>query len=197
MGLMVYSGPLLYRGKLKDEDIKKLLSYCKKDKSKEANSKLAGLIDDEYDIDKYKFCEVFNNYVQDFNACYQAWYNVIPPKLNVSEVWVNFMRAGECNPPHKHDSDFSSVFYLKIPKGLKEEVKQNKSNSSEPGGIMFHFHNPIDNFICAHNLVPSVGDFFLFPSTLIHSVNTFKSSGERISVAANFMFDIKKNKNLL
>jgi len=33
---------------------------------------------------------------------------------------------------------------------------------------------------------PEVGDFFIFPSGLAHFVNSFKSKGERISVAVNF-----------
>ena len=36
MGHMIYSGPLLYGSKLDSEDIKKLISLCKKDKTKEA-----------------------------------------------------------------------------------------------------------------------------------------------------------------
>ena len=52
---MIYSGPLLYGSKLNSEDIKKLIFLCKKDKTKEANSKLVGLIDHEYDIDPVKF----------------------------------------------------------------------------------------------------------------------------------------------
>ena len=33
--------------------------------------------------------------------------------------------------------------------------------------------------------MPEVGDFFIFPSSLNHSVNNFQSEGERVSVSGN------------
>ncbi len=193
MGHMIYSGPLLYRSKLNSEDVKKLISLCKKDKAKEANSKLVGLIDHEYDIDRTKFKNIFNKYVDGFSIAYKNWYNVEKtPPMQISDVWVNYMRAGECNPPHMHDAAFSSVFYLKIPKGLRKEIEECKAHNSWPGAIHFLFNNPtIPNVINSYHHIPEVGDFFIFPGSLMHSVNTFQSSGERISIAANFIFPTK------
>ena len=40
-------------------------------------------------------------------------------------AWVNFMVAGEFNPPHIHSAcDFSSVLFIKIPKNLEKENKK-------------------------------------------------------------------------
>jgi len=194
MGYMIYSGPLLYRSKLDLKDVKTLLSFCKKDKTKEANFKLVGLIKDEYDIDQHKFKSVLNKYIGSFNTAYQNWYQVEKtPQMEVSDVWVNYMKAGECNPPHMHDADFSSVFYLKIPRGLKKEIQDCKASLSWPGAIQFLFNNPtVPNVINSYHHAPEVGDFFIFPGSLMHSVNSFRSSGDRISIAANFVFP-KKN----
>ena len=35
---------------------------------------------------------------------------------------------------------------------------------------------------------PETGDFFIFPAMLCHSVASFKSNVERVSIAANFSF---------
>ena len=154
---MIYSGPLLYGSKLNSEDIKKLISLCKKDKAKEANSKLVGLIDHEYDIDQTKFENIFNKYVDGFSIAYKNWYNVDKtPPMQISDVWVNYMKAGECNPPHMHQAAFSSVFTIN-----------------------------------SYQHLPEAGDFFIFPGSLMHCVNSFQSSGERISIAANFIFPTK------
>ncbi len=193
MGHMIYSGPLLYGSKLNSEDIKKLISLCKKDKAKEANSKLVGLIDHEYDIDQTKFENIFNKYVDGFSIAYKNWYNVDKtPPMQISDVWVNYMKAGECNPPHMHQAAFSSVFYLKVPKGLKKEVEKCKANHTWPGAIQFLFNNPtVPNTINSYQHLPEAGDFFIFPGSLMHCVNSFQSSGERISIAANFIFPTK------
>tara|TARA_R100001086_G_scaffold230893_1_gene151357 strand:- start:161 stop:715 length:555 start_codon:yes stop_codon:yes gene_type:complete len=183
----------LYGSKLNSEDIKKLISLCKKDKAKEANSKLVGLIDHEYDIDQTKFENIFNKYVDGFSIAYKNWYNVDKtPPMQISDVWVNYMKAGECNPPHMHQAAFSSVFYLKVPKGLKKEVEKCKANHTWPGAIQFLFNNPtVPNTINSYQHLPEAGDFFIFPGSLMHCVNSFQSSGERISIAANFIFPTK------
>ena len=193
MGHMIYSGPLLYGSKLNSEDIKKLISLCKKDKTKEANSKLVGLIDHDYDIDPVKFENIFKNYFNEFSVAYKNWYNVEKtPPFKISQVWVNYMKAGECNPPHMHQAAFSSVFYLKVPKGLKKEVEKCKANHTWPGAIQFLFNNPtVPNTINSYQHLPEAGDFFIFPGSLMHCVNSFQSSGERISIAANFIFPTK------
>ena len=40
-------------------------------------------------------------------------------------------------------------------------------------------------YISANNFVPEVGDMFIFPASLHHYVNSFKSNGERISISGN------------
>ena len=55
---MIYSGPLLFKSKLTNQDVKKILSLCKKDKRKSNNKNLAGLIKDEYLIDEIAFNDI-------------------------------------------------------------------------------------------------------------------------------------------
>ena len=98
------------------------------------------------------------------------------------------MKANESNPIHTHTrSDFSSVIYLSFPKNFKKEIENTVTSGTKPGDINF-FINAQDTpfYINRKNFTPQVGDFLMFPASLPHFVNSFKSKGERISVAINF-----------
>jgi len=81
---------------------------------------------------------------------------------------------------------FSAVLYTDIPKDLAKESKAFESTGSKPGEIHFTLYPHVDNHISMYNKLPEVGDFFIFPAKLVHSVNSFKSKGKRVSVAFNF-----------
>ena len=186
---MIYSGPLLFKSKLTNQDVKNILSLCKKDKRKSNNKNLAGLIKDEYLIDEIAFNDILQPYFEAFYIAYSKWWNVnTDRKLKIKEAWVNFMKAGECNPIHRHNMDYSSVFYLQIPEGLSKEVKNFVTSGTKPGEITFTFGGIMTECISGYTYSPEVGDFFIFPSNLQHSVSSFRSKGERISVSANFLF---------
>jgi len=54
-------------------------------------------------------------------------------------------------------------------------------------------HGGAQNFSISHiNLFPEEGDFYMFPASLTHFVSPFTSKGERISISANFRFDLKR-----
>lgn len=185
---MLYSGPLLFRTKLSNSDIKKIYSLCIKNKKNLIQDKLAGLIKDEYQImNNKKLQDIIQPYLESFQEAYFNWYVQKFGRVEVHAAWVNYMKAGESNPPHIHnDCDFSSVLYLDLPKGLKKESQEYINMGTKPGEICFTFSAPINNYICSHSVLPEVGDFYIFPASLLHSVNPFKSKGERVSVAINF-----------
>ena len=112
--------------------------------------------------------------------------------------WVNFMKAGEFNPPHMHlNCDFTCVIYLDIPKELIHENKEyigTLAGKGGPGAISFrtNIYNEKYN-TCRIDHFPERGDFFIFPGSLEHFVYPFKSNCERISVSANFNFKIKES----
>jgi hypothetical protein len=60
------------------------------------------------------------------------------------------------------------------------------TTGSKPGQILFNTASLIDNYISEYTHTPVTNDFFIFPSTVIHSVNPFKSKVTRISMAINF-----------
>ena len=109
----------------------------------------------------------------------------------MESAWVNYMVKNEINPLHTHSKDLSFVLFIKVPKNLKKEVEETVSSDSKPGSVNF-VNDLKDNkfYISANNFIPEVGNLFIFPASLHHYVNSFKSNGERISVSGNL--EIKK-----
>jgi len=185
-----YWGPLLFRVKLRPQDLKACAKLCSK-KSSFVNDKLAGVIKHEHYISPRDFFTIINPYLKSFRHAHQQWYGK-PLIKNIITVmaWVNFMSAGEFNPPHIHeDCDFSSVLFVKIPKKLKEEKKKFVGAGGGPGSVSFIYGEAQSLSISFRNFFPEEGDFFIFPATLMHFVPPFMSQEERISISANFRLD--------
>jgi len=190
----IHSGPLLFQSALFKKDIKDLLSLCKKHKKISMRDNLAGVIDDEYKItDQESVNAILSKYYDNFCQVYNHWYGVAPTSVSIVESWTNFMKAGEYNPPHVHtDCNFSSVFYLDVPTKISEEHKNFRGRGTKPGQIVFNMASYLEGNISVCSHTPVTGDFFMFPSTLIHHVNPFKSKVTRISMAINFNVGIQK-----
>ena len=193
-----YFGPYLYKAKMNENEIKQIKEICLKDKSKQSNEYLAGLIKEEYTINKNKLFSVIEPYIQSYKrTIHQHWNLKINGKLVLNKKpWVNFMTKFESNPMHSHDCDVSFVIYLQIPDSLKKEYKNNISNNSGPGVINFMNKLNKENLsINTQAFFPEVGDIFIFPANLVHFVNSFTSNGERISVSGNLDIVNEKNSN--
>ncbi len=115
-----------------------------------------------------------------------------------TSVWAVSQYQGEYNPAHIHtDCDISSVCYLKIPEYEKRwDEDRNFKESSGDGQIEFiakSVPDGLENGTYRH--APKVGDFFLFPSSLLHTVYPFLGKGERRSVAFNMAYQVRDKKN--
>ena len=185
-----YTGPLIFKTKILEEDLKQIKSLCKKDKSKDYRKFLAGHLDHEYLIDSNKIQLILNKYLECHKKAYEHFYNSsYPGEIICQSAWVNYMKSGETNPVHIHTKcEFSSVMFLQIPDGLKEENKRYVGTSDGPGNLSFQVSAVSDYYIDNIFIMPEVGDFFVFPWNLKHFVSSFKSKGERISLACNFNF---------
>jgi uncharacterized protein (TIGR02466 family) len=184
----IYSGPLLYTSSLSNEDRLSLLNLCNKHKKINFNASLAGLIKNEYKIEDLESVRlIVDKYIPNFANAYHHWYNRKPKSIEFKTAWTNYMKAGEYNPPHIHEScNFSSVFYLDVPEKIAEEHKAITTTGSKPGQILFNTASLINDHISEYTHTPITNDFFIFPSTVLHSVNPFKSKVTRISMAINF-----------
>mgnify|MGYP003653723978 CR=1 FL=1 len=179
-------GPFLYKTKLFPEKIKKIKTLCEKNKKKDYRSELAGLIEHEYQIDSKKLFPMIFPYLNSYSQAYTDYAGkIMGTKIELTDSWVNYMTKFESNPLHSHDEDFSFVIYIDVPKKLKQEVKNTVGNT-QPGAINFIYSlENTKHTINKYTFIPEIGDFFIFPASLNHSVNHFQSEGERVSVSGN------------
>ena len=157
---------------------------------------LAGHLDKENifeNNDKQWFVDNFQNYFIPYFKKLQDvsdpnFYYGIPPYKEVwlSNLWINFMKKGEFNPPHSHDGDFSFVLYLQVPKELAEEDKKFKGQGTGPGIISFMYGEEQKGIRTAQGITPALNELWIFPATLKHTVPPFKSDVERISISGNW-----------
>jgi len=181
-----YWGPLLFNIKLQPQDLKECAKLCSKEASF-VNETLAGVIKHEHYISPVKYSKILDPYLASFRHGYEQWYGKpLTKQINTVTTWVNFMVAGEFNPPHIHTHcDFSSVLFVKTPEKLKEEHKKFPGAGEGPGSIAFTYGESQPASISSRNFFPEEGDLFIFPATLVHFVSPFMSEGERISISAN------------
>ena len=191
-------GPLLFRTKIRPEDVKTLKKLC--DESNEDwTDNLAGIIKGEYKIKSEEYTKIITPYLRAYAVAYKNWYGIKLKAVETTAAWVNFMKNGESNPPHiHHNCHLSSVLVLDVPDVIKEEQKAWKGTGDGPAALNFFVGNPQNFHVNTFGFKPEAGDFFIFPWNLTHSVSTFKSDATRITVAANFkvadenMFETKE-----
>jgi uncharacterized protein (TIGR02466 family) len=182
-----YWGPFLFKTKILDEEVKKILSFCKKDNKLDCRQELAGHISEEYSLNNEDIFPILLPYLEAYiKARYEHMNKPFEGRVEMHRVWVNYMKEGEFNPPHIHKCDLSCVLYLQIPKDMNKNKEKHIAKSSCPGSITFNYGENLKNNSCVESFFPEVGDFFVFPSWLEHYVFPFKSLEERISLSANF-----------
>ena len=117
-----------------------------------------------------------------FLMCFQEYMKRSGSVLNqthqlvLDNCWINDMYATEYNPSHFHASKnslvgLSSVLFLKTPDSYGKEII-NPNNPSN-GHLEFIGGQQHSLAISQLRLSPKVGDFFVFPYTLVHGVYPF------------------------
>ena len=121
-------------------------------------------------------------------------------KINVLSAWYVRSFAGDYNPVHTHtDCQLTCVGYLKVPDLSKERIKPGGNRAlkkyapagnleviSSIGVTPSVFENDRISF------TPKVGNWYLFPANIRHSVYPFQCDGERRSFSINMSTDIFK-----
>lgn len=114
--------------------------------------------------------------------------------VSIHSVWGNISVAGDFNPAHHHTGQVSGVGYLKLPDDIEREWLMEDHDPSA-GMINFWDGRPVTGAIHKFRRKPVVGDIYFFPAWLPHSVNPFRSKGERWSFSFNIDI-INLNKDL-
>ena len=142
---------------------------------------------------KIKKEKLVNNLLSDslkgtFQMCFQE-YMKLSGQLVLQQThqpvldnaWINDMFAGEYNPAHFHSSKnslvgLSSVLFLKTPDTYGKEIINPKTPSN--GHLEFIGGQQHSLAISQLRLSPRVGDFFIFPYTLVHTVYPFSGTDQ-------------------
>lgn len=106
--------------------------------------------------------------------------------IHLTHSWVVSQYAGDFNPFHHHNGDFSAGVYLKVPDGMNDEWEEDSQDHYPAKGLIefgFGESQPFraDNI----KFKPEVGKFLVFPSWLKHLVYPFSVEGERRMMSFN------------
>ena len=106
-------------------------------------------------------------------------------KFDLKSSWAVCQFESDYNPIHWHDGHVSGVMYTKMPKDLGSSYK----NENKNGRISF-IHGSTQFLVSSvYDVKPEVGDLFIFPSYMMHTVYPFFSDQERRSVSFNAFID--------
>jgi len=186
-----YFGPFIFKAQINNQQVEEIKKLCIKDKTKDHSRKLAGHIKEEYEIDSNRYHQVMTPYLDTYCEGYEKFYDkkFKGTGLTTKQVWVNFMKAGEYNPPHHHGGcRFSSVVFLDVPPQIKKEADAFHGTSHPPGSIEFVVHiGDVQEYIACYRHFPQKGDALIFPANVTHTVYPFQCKATRVSVAANYL----------
>ena len=185
-------GPFVFRSRITSEECQMLLQEGKKCRKKlnDHRHELAGHLSEEYTLTNGEAVATWlQKYIKSYVEAYKKWRPDTPlvlSQLNLTTLWINYMKKNEFNPPHSHSGDLSFVIYPQVPKEILKENQKYKGRGIGPGGITWHYgEGTQQQYIDSQGYFPKSGDIFIFPSTLKHWVFPFTSKVERISISGN------------
>ena len=108
--------------------------------------------------------------------------------IDIIRCWIVRQFQNEYNPVHLHSGHISGVGYLKVPKSFGNVSEKKKINDR---GRLTFIHGSVNLFSKATYVIkPEVGDFYLFPNYLLHTVYPFSDTDEeRRSISFNAQID--------
>ena len=187
-------GPFLFHSTMEPELCKLMLDEGLKVRGKSDKlhiDKLAGHLSEEYKLDAAKLGPKLAVYLEAYSIGYNQWRGGggMQPKATLLGIWINYMKAGDFNPPHSHGADLSFVAFPDIPKEISEECAAFKGTMRGPGGISWIYGEGDKTCISVVHQLPKTGDIYVFPASLKHYVFPFRSPVTRVSVSGNILFD--------
>ena len=187
-------GPFLFHSKMEPELCKLMLDEGLKVRGKSDElyvNKLAGHLTEEYKLDPVKIGPKLAIFLEGYSIGYNQWRGGagMKPQAKLLSLWINYMKAGDFNPPHSHGADLSFVAFPDVPKEIAEECAEFKGTMRGPGGLSWIYGEGDKTCISVVHQLPKTGDMYIFPATLKHWVFPFKSPVTRVSVSGNILFD--------
>ena len=192
-------GPSIAKVKIPEKIIKSLNDHVDKIKNNEKLSKkfdagksLIGNVSQEINLSPEIIKE--SGWLTFLGNATKAWIKSIVKKeitkFNVNSSWVVSQYANEYNPVHWHNGHISGAGFLKVPSTFGETFQKDKKNLN---GKLTLIHGQRAFMSDAqYKITPEVGDFYIFPHYLMHTVYPFKDTDEeRRSISFNAVIDEK------
>ncbi len=111
-------------------------------------------------------------------------------KFEVLDTWIVRQFKNEYNPTHWHQGHVSGAGFLKLPKSFGDSVQEKKNKEYQGGNLQLIHGSRMFLSPSTLSIKPRVGDFYFFPSYLMHTVFPFKNSDEeRRSISFNAKID--------
>ena len=112
--------------------------------------------------------------------------------FEIIKSWIVRQFKNEYNPIHSHSGHISGVGYLKVPKTMGKTTQKDKKINNNGKLVLIDGSKKL---FCYPTLTikPCIGDMYLFPSYLMHTVYPFSNTDEErrsISFNANIDDDI-------
>ena len=192
-------GPSIAKVKIPDKIIKTINDHVdevrvseKMSKKVDAGKSLIGNVSQEINLSAETIKE--SGWLTFLGNATKAWIKSIVKKeitkFNVNSSWVVSQYANEYNPVHWHNGHISGAGFLKVPSTFGETFQKDKSNLN---GQLTLIHGQRAFMSDAQfKIEPVVGDFYIFPHYLMHTVYPFKDTDEeRRSISFNASIDDK------
>ena len=171
--------------------VEEVIEDEKRSKDLNYGNQLAGNVQQEFLLD-IEFMKKIN-WGEFLGKVCQEWlnkeHNISIKKFEIISSWIVRQFENEYNPIHYHDGHISGVGYLKVPDDMGQTIQKNKSVQHNGKLILI---DGSKKFLCnpTYIITPKVGDFYLFPSYMMHTVYPFsKTLDERRSVSFNAKID--------
>lgn len=190
------------------EDFVKELNDCMDNKLEDFSEQLVGKVKEELAFNEdiiNKCLAKFSSFVIKYHEMFEAkstFSQTVLDRTNynyglqIEQGWFVRQYENEYNPLHVHTgSKLSCVGYLSLPDGIEEEWdNERKKHHTCNGHIQFASGTNSGYNLTTFLARPTVGDFYLFPSELFHTVYPFYTKGERRSFSMNMnCIKIKKS----
>ena len=169
----------------------KIISDKKKSLELDHGAQLAGMVTQEFILEKNLMEEIgWGKFLT--QAC-EKWiefaYKKKISKFQILSSWIVRQFKDEYNPTHWHGGHISGVGYLKVPNNLGL-TKKDKEKSNINGCLQLIHGSKMFMSESIYTAKPEIGDFYLFPNYLMHTVFPFTDTEEeRRSISFNASID--------
>ena len=191
-------GPSIVKLKMSENLVNQLNTYVDKIISDEKKSseldhgkQLAGMVTQEFKLEEnFMKKSGWGNFLT--LACgkwIELTCNAKLSKFQILSSWIVRQFKDEYNPTHWHGGHISGVGYLKVPNNLGS-TKKGKEKNNINGCLQLIHGSKMFMSESIYTAKPEIGDFYLFPNYLMHTVFPFTDSDEeRRSVSFNARVD--------